>query len=65
MQVNELGDIARRISNANPSQKGAADYLVSRMQDLQDVRDHNKIEAFDTFGKRIEKLCRWVTIFHL
>jgi hypothetical protein len=60
LQVNELADIARCIANANPSEKGAADYLVSCLQDLQDVLHNNKIEAFavDTFGKRIEKLCR-------
>ncbi|KAJ7522875.1 hypothetical protein O6H91_18G030100 [Diphasiastrum complanatum] len=59
-QINELADIARCVANKNVSEGDALDYLISCMQDLQDVLQHRKVEArtVDTFGKRIEKLLR-------
>jgi hypothetical protein len=60
MQVNELADIARCIASANFTEDGADEYLVSCLQDLQDVLRSNKFGSptVDAFGKRIEKLCK-------
>ncbi|KAJ7565559.1 hypothetical protein O6H91_02G065300 [Diphasiastrum complanatum] len=59
-QIDELVDIARCVANTNVADGGAMEYLVSCMQDLQDVLQHRKVEALtvDTFGKRIDKLLR-------
>lgn len=59
MQINELADIARCIANTNAGDGGAAEYLISCLQDLQDALRNNKVVALtvDTFGRRIEKLC--------
>lgn len=58
LQINELADIARCIAGAQVIEDGA-EYLMSCLQDLQDVLRCNKVEArtVATFGKRIEKLC--------
>lgn len=58
LQINELADIARCIAGAQVIEDGA-EYLMSCLQDLQDVLRCNKVEALTvaTFGKRIEKLC--------
>ncbi|CAM6095426.1 unnamed protein product [Calypogeia fissa] len=60
MQMNELADIARCVANTNPGDFGSVEYIVSCMQDLNEVLQHNKVEArtVDTFGKRIAKLLR-------
>ncbi|KAJ7095075.1 hypothetical protein O6H91_Y579300 [Diphasiastrum complanatum] len=60
VQMDELADIARCVANTNIADGGTMEYLVSCMQDLQDVLQHRKVEALtvDTFGKRIEKLLR-------
>eukprot|EP01018_Ginkgo_biloba_P034997 Gb_17287 [translate_table: standard] len=59
-QINELVDIARCVANANTTDEGALEYLVSCLEDLRDVLQHSKSEALtvDTFGRRIEKLLR-------
>ncbi|KAG0621533.1 hypothetical protein M758_3G027100 [Ceratodon purpureus] len=59
VQINELADIARCIAGAQVIEDGA-EYLMSCLQDLQDVLRCNKVEALTvaTFGKRIEKLCK-------
>eukprot|EP01018_Ginkgo_biloba_P039645 Gb_35443 [translate_table: standard] len=59
-QINELADIACCVANTNADDEGALEYLISCLQDLQDVVQHSKAKALtvDTFGKRIEKLLR-------
>eukprot|EP00252_Welwitschia_mirabilis_P013012 TRINITY_DN2875_c0_g1_i1.p1 TRINITY_DN2875_c0_g1~~TRINITY_DN2875_c0_g1_i1.p1 ORF type:complete len:1348 (-),score=299.53 TRINITY_DN2875_c0_g1_i1:796-4839(-) len=59
-QINELVDIARCVAGTNPSKKIASDYLLSCLEDLQDVCQNSKVQALtvDTFGKRIERLLR-------
>lgn len=60
MQINELADIARCIANANLHNDQASAYLVSCLEDLQDVLSSKKHVALtvQTFGARIEKLLR-------
>lgn len=60
--MNELADIARCASNPNPGDMGSVEYVVSCMQDLAEVLQHNKVEArtVETFGKRIAKLLRYI-----
>ncbi|CAN6478657.1 unnamed protein product [Victoria cruziana] len=59
-QINELADIARCIANANLHNDQASAYLVSCLEDLQDVLSSKKHVALtvQTFGARIEKLLR-------
>jgi hypothetical protein len=61
-QINELSDIARCIANMNAGDENALEYMRSCMEDLKDVLHDNKVQALtvDTFGKRIDKLCRCV-----
>ncbi len=61
-QINELSDIARCIANMNAGDEKALEYMRTCMEDLKDVQHHNKVQALmvDTFGKRIDKLCRCV-----
>jgi hypothetical protein len=61
-QINELSDIARCIANMNAGDEKALEYMRSCMEDLKDVLHDNKVQALtvDTFGKRIDKLCRCV-----
>lgn len=62
MQIVELADIARCIANASLDDERSLSYLVSCLEDLQDVINHRKHEALtvQTFGTRIEKLHRLV-----
>lgn len=59
LQINEIADVARCIASAQVIEDGP-EYLMSCLQDLQDVLRCNKVEALTvaTFGKRIEKLCK-------
>ncbi|KAG6494836.1 hypothetical protein ZIOFF_042598 [Zingiber officinale] len=59
-QMNELADIARCIANASADGEGSLNYLVSCLEDLQEVMNRRKLEALtvQTFGTRIEKLHR-------
>lgn len=58
--MNELADIARCIANASADGEGSLNYLVSCLEDLQEVMNRGKLEALtvQTFGTRIEKLHR-------
>nr|PNR28567.1 hypothetical protein PHYPA_029159 [Physcomitrium patens] len=58
LQINEIADIARCIAGASPDEDGT-EYLLSCLEDVQDILRYNKVEALTvaTFGKRIEKLC--------
>ncbi|KAG0480236.1 hypothetical protein HPP92_011094 [Vanilla planifolia] len=57
-QMVELADIARCVANAAVDEERSLSYLVSCMEDLQEVINHRKLEALtvQTFGTRIEKL---------
>ncbi|XP_028551979.1 probable serine/threonine protein kinase IREH1 isoform X2 [Dendrobium catenatum] len=57
-QITELADIARCVANTPIDEEGSLSYLVSCMEDLQEVVSHRKFEALtvQTFGTRIEKL---------
>ncbi|PKA53557.1 Serine/threonine-protein kinase [Apostasia shenzhenica] len=57
-QIAELADIARCIANTPIDDERSLSYLVSCMEDLQEVISHRKLEALtvQTFGTRIEKL---------
>ncbi|XP_020257160.1 probable serine/threonine protein kinase IREH1 [Asparagus officinalis] len=59
-QIEELADIARCIANAALDDERSLSYLVSCVEDLQEVISHRKLEALtvQTFGTRIEKLHR-------
>ncbi|KAG0607460.1 hypothetical protein M758_8G030600 [Ceratodon purpureus] len=59
-QITELADIAACIADTNHSHPKAAEYIISCMEDLKDVLQQNKVDALtvDTFGRRIDKLCR-------
>jgi hypothetical protein len=61
-QINELSDIARCIASTSAGDEKAPEYIMSCMEDLKDVLRANKVQALtvDTFGNRIEKLCRYV-----
>lgn len=58
MQIVELADIARCVANTPNDEEGSLTFLVSCMEDLQEVVNHRKFEALtvQTFGTRIEKL---------
>lgn len=62
LQIHELADIARYIADTNAGHDRASEDMVFCMEDLKDVLQHNKVEALtvDTFGRRIEKLCRCI-----
>lgn len=62
VQIAELADIARCVANAPIDEESSLSYLVSCMEDLQEVVNHRKLEALtvQTFGTRIEKLHQWV-----
>ncbi|KAJ3697699.1 hypothetical protein LUZ61_001404 [Rhynchospora tenuis] len=57
-QIIELADIARCIANTALDEEKSSPYLVSCMEDLQEVIGRRKHEALtvQTFGVRIEKL---------
>ncbi|KAK8967334.1 Serine/threonine-protein kinase AtPK1/AtPK6 [Platanthera guangdongensis] len=57
-QIAELADIARCVANTPVDEERSLSYLVSCMEDLQEVINHRKLEALtvQTFGTRIEKL---------
>ncbi|PKU69987.1 probable serine/threonine protein kinase IREH1 isoform X1 [Dendrobium catenatum] len=57
-QIAELADIARCVANTPIDEERSLSYLVSWMEDLQEVINHRKLEALtvQTFGTRIEKL---------
>ncbi|XP_078155427.1 protein kinase superfamily protein [Carex rostrata] len=57
-QIIELADIARCIANTSLYEEKSSPYLVSCMEDLQEVIGRRKHEALtvQTFGVRIEKL---------
>ncbi|WOL09240.1 putative serine/threonine protein kinase IREH1 [Canna indica] len=59
-QMNELADIARCIANTPVDEERSLNYLVSCLEDLQEVMNRRKLEALtvQTFGTRIEKLHR-------
>ncbi|XP_020099336.1 probable serine/threonine protein kinase IREH1 [Ananas comosus] len=59
-QIIELADIARCIANAPLDEERSLSYLVSCVEDLQEVINRRKHEALtvQTFGTRIEKLHR-------
>ncbi|ONK65314.1 uncharacterized protein A4U43_C07F35850 [Asparagus officinalis] len=59
-QIIELADIARCIANAAIDDERSLPYLVSCLEDLQEVISRRKLEALtvQTFGTRIEKLHR-------
>nr|PNR34456.1 hypothetical protein PHYPA_024273 [Physcomitrium patens] len=59
-QINELVDIALCIADTNESHPKAAEFIVLCMEDLKDVLQQNTVDALtvDTFGRRIDKLCR-------
>lgn len=59
LQMSELADIARCIAST-PVDEERLNYLVSCLEDLQDVMNRRKLEALtvQTFGTRIEKLHR-------
>jgi hypothetical protein len=61
-QINELSDIARCVASTSAGDEKAPEYIMSCMEDLKDVLRANKVQALtvDTFGNRIEKLCRYV-----
>lgn len=58
VQIVELADIARCIANAVMDDERSLSYLVSCLEDLQEVINRRKFEALTvhTFGTRIEKL---------
>ena len=58
VQIIELADIARCIANAAMDDERSVSYLVSCLEDLQEVTSRRKLEALtvQTFGTRIEKL---------
>lgn len=60
LQINELVDIALCIADTNESHPKAAEFIVLCMEDLKDVLQQNTVDALtvDTFGRRIDKLCR-------
>ncbi|URD86110.1 hypothetical protein MUK42_27582 [Musa troglodytarum] len=57
-QMIELADIARCIANTMADEERSLNYLVSCLEDLQEVMTRRKLEALtvQTFGTRIEKL---------
>ncbi|XP_009408996.2 probable serine/threonine protein kinase IREH1 [Musa acuminata AAA Group] len=59
-QMIELADIARCIANTLVDEEKSLNYLVSCLEDLQEVMNRRKLEALtvQTFGTRIEKLHR-------
>ncbi|XP_042396544.1 probable serine/threonine protein kinase IREH1 isoform X1 [Zingiber officinale] len=59
-QMNKLADIARCIANASVDGEGSLNYLVSCLENLQEVMNRRKREALavQTFATRIEKLHR-------
>ncbi|XP_024361260.1 probable serine/threonine protein kinase IRE3 [Physcomitrium patens] len=59
-QINELVDIALCIADTNQNHPKAAEFIISCMEDLNDVLEQNTVDALtvDTFGRRIDKLCR-------
>lgn len=59
-EISELADIAHCAATTSASENGCLEYLVSCLQDLQDLLRQSKFEALTvhTFGKRIEKLIR-------
>ncbi|XP_008802442.1 probable serine/threonine protein kinase IREH1 isoform X2 [Phoenix dactylifera] len=59
-QIVELADIARCIVNTPMNEERSVLYLVSCVEDLQEVMNRQKFEALtvQTFGTRIEKLHR-------
>lgn len=60
LQIIELADIARCVATASIDEDHSLNYLVSCLEDLQEVIDRKKLEALtvQTFGARIEKLHR-------
>ncbi|XP_078444875.1 protein kinase superfamily protein isoform X2 [Wolffia australiana] len=59
-QIVELADIARCIASTPIDEEASLQYLVSCLEDLQEVVDRRKLDALtvQTFGTRIEKLHR-------
>ncbi|XP_020519544.1 probable serine/threonine protein kinase IREH1 isoform X1 [Amborella trichopoda] len=59
-QITELADIARCVANATTNEDQAVDYLVSCLEDLQEVVQRRKLDALtvQTVGARIEKLIK-------
>jgi len=60
VQIIELADITRCIANAAMDNERSLSYLISCLEDLQEVISRRKLEALtvQTFGTRIEKLHR-------
>ena len=67
MQMIELADIARCIANTLVDEEKSLNYLVSCLEDLQEVMNRRKLEALtvQTFGTRIEKLHWWVDLLNV
>ncbi|XXG51528.1 hypothetical protein AAC387_Pa03g0071 [Persea americana] len=59
-QIHDLLDIARDIAKINTNDYSSLEYLLSCLEDLQDVVQGRKVDALvvETFGRRIEKLLR-------
>uniref|UniRef100_A0A5B7BF23 non-specific serine/threonine protein kinase n=1 Tax=Davidia involucrata TaxID=16924 RepID=A0A5B7BF23_DAVIN len=59
-QMIDLVDIARSVAGTDLSKEGSHEFLLARMEDLQNVLQHCKLKALviDTFGGRIENLLR-------
>ncbi|MQL74189.1 hypothetical protein Taro_006550 [Colocasia esculenta] len=59
-QIIELADIARCIANTPIDDEQSSQYLVTCLEDLQEVVERRKLDALtvQTFGTRIEKLHR-------
>lgn len=59
-QIHDLLDIAQSIARINTNDYSSLEYLLSCLEDLQDVVQDRKVDALvvETFGRRIEKLLR-------
>ena len=66
MQMNELADIARCVANTPLDDERSLPYLLTCLEDLRVVIDRRKLDALtvETFGARIEKLIRWVSVLN-
>ena len=66
MQMNELADIARCVANTPLDDERSLPYLLTCLEDLRFVIDRRKLDALtvETFGARIEKLIRWVSVLN-
>ncbi|PUZ37367.1 hypothetical protein GQ55_9G113900 [Panicum hallii var. hallii] len=60
LQIVELADLARRISNMSLDEEGALSKMVTCMEDMQEIINHRKHHSLtvQAFGARIVKLQR-------